>query len=294
MYRKMLREEGTAKFILETITRQQISARKLCTAFRIEPPRFLEGQPDSAYYPLLGALIKRELTQRQRLPQYQSLDDAVNLLQKSTNIIVITGAGISTSLGIPDFRSKHSGFYSKLQRMGYDDPQEVFDLERFDEDPTLFYSLAGEIIPDLRKWSPTHEFIHLLQNKEKLLTNYTQNIDNLEGYAGIDTSKLVQCHGSWATATCRKCGFQVPGETIFEDVKAKKVSYCKKCENELQKPRAPPLKRKRSSNGSKSRKRRSFDDDSDDDDEYDIPQPGVMKVGRRFRPCCFYHTTDRT
>lgn len=50
--------------------------------------------------------------------------------------MVITGAGISTSLGIPDFRSKNTGFYSKLLARGFDSPEDVFDIGNFDEDPT--------------------------------------------------------------------------------------------------------------------------------------------------------------
>lgn len=139
-----------------------------------------------------------------------------------------------------------------------------------------FYELAGEIVPDLKKWTPTHEFIHLLQLKSKLLTNYTQNIDNLESNAGISTEKLIQCHGSWATATCRKCGFKVPGVEIFEDVKAKRVAQCKVCIQRIKNER-PGFKRKRSSNDGKKRKK-SADDSDDDDGRYDIPEPGVMKV----------------
>lgn len=114
-----------------------------------------------------------------------------------------------------------------------------------------------------------------MQEKGKLLTNYTQNIDNLESHAGIDPEKLVQCHGSWATATCRECGHQIPGEDIFQNIREQKVAECQECVRRLAVPR-PGMKRKRSSNGG-SRKRRQSDDDDDSDGQYDIPQPGVMK-----------------
>ncbi|KAL1622743.1 NAD-dependent histone deacetylase sir2 [Diplodia seriata] len=277
-YRKRLREVGAGPFVYETVTTGKVSAKKLCTAFGLKPPSFLEGAPDSSYYQLLGLAIARELSKRHRLPEHSTIEDAARLLQKSKNIMVITGAGISqisTSLGIPDFRSKNTGFYSKLREMGFEDPEQVFDIHNFDEDPTIFYKLAGDILPDLYNWTPTHEFIHLLQQKGKLLTNYTQNIDNLESHAGIDPEKLVQCHGSWATATCRKCGHQIPGEEIFPNIREQKVAECKECIRQLAVPR-PGMKRKRSSNGG-SRKRRQSDDDDDSDGQYDIPQPGVMK-----------------
>ncbi|EON61179.1 hypothetical protein W97_00391 [Coniosporium apollinis CBS 100218] len=272
-YKDRLHEVGANMFVYETITSRKVTAKKLCTAFGVKLPVFYDKLADSHYYPLLGVAIKHEICKRRRLPQYKNIDDAARLLRKSKNIMIIAGAGISTSLGIPDFRSKNSGFYSKLQDHGFDDPEQVFDIENFDEDPTIFYSLAGDIIPDLRTWSPTHEFIRLVQEKGKLLTNYTQNIDNLESHAGIKAEKLVQCHGSWATATCRKCKYRVPGEDIFDDVRAQRVAVCKRCVEELKAPR-PGMKRKRNPNGNGKPKKRLSSDDDDSDGEYDIPQPG--------------------
>lgn len=178
-------------------------------------------------------------------------------------------------LGIPDFRSKNTGFYSKLQEAGYHEPEQVFDIHNFDEDPSIFYKLAGDILPDLKRWTPTHEFIRLLQEKNKLLTNYTQNIDNVEAHAGIRKEKLIQCHGSWATATCRKCKYQIPGEDIFEDIRKFTPAQCQKCVKDIASQK-PGMKRKRSSNGGKKR-RAPGDDDSESDGAYDIPQPGIMK-----------------
>ena len=272
----MLFEKGINEFVYQTISKRTVSAKKLCSAFGVQLPAWAEDGGESIPLKLLGLAIARELEKRRRLPQYRSIDDAAKLLNESSKIIVITGAGVSTSLGIPDFRSKHTGFYSKLREQGFEEPEEVFDIHRFDEDPSVFYNLAGEIVPDLKKWTPTHQFIHLIQEKGKLLTNYTQNIDNIESNAGIQPDKLIQCHGSWATATCRKCGYRVEGHEIFEDVHAKRVAQCKQCVERL-KLAPKTMKRKRSSNGSKKRRVGSHIEDDSDDDSYDIPQPGVMK-----------------
>lgn len=279
-YRKRLHEIGLQPFVEETLGKRAITARKLCSAFNARIPPWLdEDAPDDTFYQLLGLALVRELEKRQRLPEYTTIDDAARLLNSAKNVMVITGAGVSTSLGIPDFRSKNSGFYTKLRDKGFAEPEDVFELSTFDDDPTIFYSLAGDILPELGKWTPTHQFIRLLQDKDILLRNYTQNIDNIEGNAGILPDKLVQCHGSWATATCRKCKLQVPGEQIFEDVRAKRVAYCKRCLTQLQLP-GQGMKRKRSSNGNgngKSKKRSRENSDDDSDGQYDIPQPGVMK-----------------
>jgi NAD-dependent histone deacetylase SIR2 len=211
---------------------------------------------------------------------------------------VLTGAGISTSLGIPDFRSKETGLYSKLAHLGLSDPQEVFDIEIFREDPSIFYSIARDILPDSNRFSPTHAFIALLQEKGKLLTNFSQNIDNLEAAAGIRPDKLVQCHGSFATASCVKCRHQVPGDTIREDLQAARVAHCPRCIDNLAHlaaQRKPPTKKKKkrkrasrdhSHSTSKDRRRPSLSSLSpptspscspDDDDDDNIPSPGIMK-----------------
>lgn len=210
-YIKLLSEVGVEEFVLRTISEGTITAKKLCTAFGvIVPDRLFDASAgDESYYKLLGHAISRQLAKREKLEQYNTIDDAAKLLQESSNILVITGAGISTSLGIPDFRSKETGFYTKLREKGIDEPEELFELSRFDEGPDFFYQFAGETLPDFKEWTPTHQFIKLLQDKGKLLRNYTQNIDNIESNAGVLPEKLVQCHGSWATATCRKCKHKV-------------------------------------------------------------------------------------
>jgi len=182
-FRQLLRTIGPEEFVNRTVHAGVITVKKLLTAFCIRPPGFLEGSDDEAYFPLLSLALSRELSKRAKLLKYNTIDDAVDLLQRSRNIIVLTGAGISTSLGIPDFRSKGTGLYSKLEHLGLNDPQEVFDISVFRQDPAIFYSVARDILPSTNRFSPTHAFIALLQEKGKLLTNYSQNIDNLEAKA---------------------------------------------------------------------------------------------------------------
>ncbi|KAJ5221715.1 uncharacterized protein N7469_010602 [Penicillium citrinum] len=276
-FRKRLHAIGKAAFVEETLVRETVTAKKLCTAFGIMPPAFLEGAPDEAFRPLLAIALSREFSRRPKLPEYNTIDDAVRLLRESKNIIVLTGAGISTSLGIPDFRSKDTGLYSKLEHLGLSDPQEVFDIHVFREDPSIFFSIAKDILPTEKKYSPTHGFIKLLQDKGKLLTNYTQNIDNIEANAGVLPEKIVQCHGSFATATCVKCKHRVSGDAIFDEIKEGKIPECSLCRQNIEadalKPRG--LKRKRSSNGYQ-KDRKNFEDSSDEED-FEIPTPGVMK-----------------
>lgn len=279
MYRRQLRALGPVEFCKQTIDVGLITAKKLLTAFGIRPPAFLEGSDDEHYFGLLTLALGRELAKRAKLDTYNSIDDAVHLIQRSRNIVVLTGAGISTSLGIPDFRSKDNGLYNQLERLGLgiNDPQEVFNIEVFREDPTIFYSVAKDILPaNNKQFTPTHAFIAMLQNKGKLLTNYSQNIDNIEANAGIRKEKLVQCHGSFANATCQRCGHQVLGDSIFDDIKAGRIPRCVKCIAALRVANRP-IKRKRSYNGASSRRSRRYGNEDSSDDDYDIPAAGVMK-----------------
>lgn len=179
----------------------------------------------------LRGAINNVLKSRTRLIDFNKIIDVVNALKNAQNILVLTGAGISTSLGIPDFRSSQ-GFYSKMKNLGLDDPQDVFSLEIFKRDPSIFYSIAYMILPPDNAYTPLHSFIKLLQDKGKLLRNYTQNIDNLEANSGITADKIVQCHGSFATASCVTCKYKIPGETLYPNLRAKKIAYCPFCENE--------------------------------------------------------------
>lgn len=290
--RSRLLRIGPNRFFEETLMSKKYAPALLGIAFGLDPN--LEQQiGEDSFLQILGHLVKRAYSKRQKLPQYNTIDDVAELLRKSTNIMVITGAGISTSLGIPDFRSKDTGFYSKLLAEGISEPEEVFDIGEFDYDPSTFYRLAHGILPDLKRYSPTHGFIRLLQDKGKLQTNYTQNIDNLEELAGIEKRRLIQCHGSFATATCRKCKYQIKGTEIFPDIKAQRVSRCKRCIDNMSTRQATPKKKfKLSSN------RFTKDEDSDSEADDNIPQPGVMKpditfFGEKLPDDFFDRFTDR-
>jgi NAD+-dependent protein deacetylase SIR2 len=167
-----------------------------------------------------------------------SFGTAVHLIKVSSNIIVLTGAGISTSLGIPDFRSS-GGLYEQLQTedIGVDEPEDLFRLETFQENPSRFYALvARKLLTPLSedgtpRFTPTHAFIKMLQDKGKLLTNYTQNIDGLEIVCGI--TRLVQTHGSIAAGRCLRCGKE--HKQNFRSLWDQgALPTCRKCEEQQQ------------------------------------------------------------
>lgn len=77
---------------------------------------------------------------RDKLLQYNTIAEAIQLIRQSQRIVILTGAGISVSCGIPDFRSRN-GLYASLKDKGeydLDDPQQMFDINYFREPPSVF------------------------------------------------------------------------------------------------------------------------------------------------------------
>ncbi|XP_043198435.1 uncharacterized protein LOC122368511 isoform X2 [Amphibalanus amphitrite] len=172
--------------------------------------------------------ILSEPPRREKLRHVNTLSDVVRLIRGATNVIVLTGAGVSVSCGIPDFRSR-DGIYARLAVDFPDlpDPQAMFDIHYFRRDPRPFFKFAREIYPGQFKPSPCHRFIRMLERQGKLLRNYTQNIDTLEQQAGIEN--VIQCHGSFATASCQRCRYRVPAEEIREDIFQQRIPACPRC-----------------------------------------------------------------
>lgn len=154
---------------------------------------------------------------------------AAEHLRNCSNIIVMAGAGISTSAGIPDFRSPGTGLYSQLEKYNLPFPEAVFHLEFFRENPKPFFLLAKELYPQKFTPTPTHYFLRLLNEKNKLLRLFTQNIDALERVAGIPPEKIVEAHGTFFTAHCLGCRKEYDLEFIKEIIFKDEIPYCTEC-----------------------------------------------------------------
>ena len=145
-------------------------------------------------------------------------------------INVMTGAGISVSSGIPDFRSPKIGLYAVLkEKYDMDDPSDIFNITTFMENPQVFYDFSKEFNWDEYDPTPTHYFIGFL-HKKNLLDNYiTQNIDCLEYKAGIPKEKIVAAHGDLSGAECPKCRQEQSLSEFKRHVKEGTIYYCEKC-----------------------------------------------------------------
>ncbi|GMI16688.1 hypothetical protein TrLO_g10849 [Triparma laevis f. longispina] len=130
------------------------------------------------------------------------------LLHSSSTPIFLLGAGISTSLGIPDFRSSE-GLYAtlKLEEYGLNAAEDLFDYEHFCASPFGFFKWARNSLTLHTTGSKFHHFLATLKNLHRV---YTQNIDGLEFIAGVPQNKIVECHGSLKNSTCLSCGHTSP------------------------------------------------------------------------------------
>uniref|UniRef100_A0A7S0ZJY6 Deacetylase sirtuin-type domain-containing protein n=1 Tax=Timspurckia oligopyrenoides TaxID=708627 RepID=A0A7S0ZJY6_9RHOD len=157
-----------------------------------------------------------------------SIEFIAGIIRSASHILVLSGAGISVSCGIPDFRSP-GGLYDTVQaRFGMNEPQALFDIQYFERNPYPFFEFAKELFPNHTLVpSFTHMFIAELEKRGKLLRNYSQNIDGLEQQAGV--SRVVNCHGSFASGTCRTCGKSYPADDYREYVMQGKLPLCKIC-----------------------------------------------------------------
>ncbi|KIW38093.1 uncharacterized protein PV06_10060 [Exophiala oligosperma] len=246
----------------------------------------------------LSSPVKNIPQIRPRLNEYYTFDHAVQLFRRSRNIIVLSGAGISTSLGVPDFRSTN-GVYNLLVDSKYDDPQELFHIDNFKTDPGEFFKQAAKVFPRMQglvpangadkdsasseaplvpKYSATHAFLALLQAKGKLLTNYTQNIDGLETAAGVTTDKLIQCHGTLSTASCMSCGKAISARKYMAVVRQGNIPFCK-CSLDVDKKAT----KQRGRSGKRKRKRDELEDSDSDMEESRRPFPkGLLKPDMTF------------
>jgi len=135
-------------------------------------------------------------------------------IKQSHNTVVLTGAGVSTDSGIPDFRSE-SGTYSRW------DSSKVFDINYFNINPNYFFDYAREELYNFEAVEPNeaHYFLSELEKREHLKAVITQNIDMLHQRGGSET--VFELHGSIKNSHCLNCGkyydYKVMREKIFSE-----------------------------------------------------------------------------
>ena len=113
------------------------------------------------------------------------------------------------------------------QELGLTCPEDLFDIEFFNDDPKPFFKFAHSLYPGTITPSPSHNFLAWLDKQGILLRVYTQNIDALEEGAGVSKDRVVYSHGSLSNATCMKCKTTYSASDIVDDINAGRVPLCK-------------------------------------------------------------------
>jgi len=154
--------------------------------------------------------------------------ELAELIRNRQPCVVLTGAGVSTESGIPDFRSP-SGMWAKF------DPLEYASLEAFRADPRKVWSFYRPRIAMLTEAEPNAAHLALaeLERLGFVQAVVTQNIDLLHERAG--SREVVEVHGSIRSATCPACGDREPLERVLELLAEADAPACPSC-SELLKP----------------------------------------------------------
>lgn len=144
----------------------------------------------------------------------QPLDTAAAFLQESRCTVALTGAGISTPSGIPDFRSPGSGLWEKV------DAAEVATIWAFTANPRKVHDFLAPLEQVLvqAKPNPAHLALARLEAQGRLQAVITQNIDGLHQKSGSRT--VIEVHGNLEQVVCLRCRKREP-TALFRQMMAK-------------------------------------------------------------------------
>src|SRR5690554_2666640 len=137
----------------------------------------------------------------------------IELLTQSQYTTVLTGAGVSTESGIPDFRSPETGLWSKM------DPMELFSRQVLELTPDVFWQRAEPLFREFASAQPNacHRALARLEQAGIIGGVVTQNIDGLHQMAG--SKRVLEVHGHLRSGSCRKCCHKKSMEVLLEQVR---------------------------------------------------------------------------
>lgn len=151
-----------------------------------------------------------------------SVAELAALVRERQPCVVLTGAGISTESGIPDFRSQ-TGIWAEV------DPFEVASIHAFRRDPERVWRFYRERIELLRNAEPNagHLALAELERRGFVRAVVTQNIDALHSRAG--SREVVEVHGSIRSAQCLGCLWTEPADAVLAQLAKQPVPRCPHC-----------------------------------------------------------------
>jgi NAD-dependent deacetylase len=151
------------------------------------------------------------------------IHEAAHLILDSASTVALTGAGISTESGIPDFRGP-DGLWTKV------DPAKFASVNAFLSDPKGWWETAAQLAPTLLDAKPNaaHRALAKLEKMGLLQCIITQNIDGLHQIAG--SQHVLEVHGNFANAVCIVCNDRVERRYVERKIRKKQLPpTCPSC-----------------------------------------------------------------
>lgn len=148
------------------------------------------------------------------MTEQHAVSELVRYLAAAKRIAVLSGAGMSTESGIPDFRSS-TGIYATVVS------ESIFDIDAFRTNPGEFYAFARVFFADMLKAEPNRGHTALARLEHELGKDVriaTQNIDTLHQRAG--STRVYPVHGTTETCSCLRCGHRTDTAEIWADITA--------------------------------------------------------------------------
>jgi NAD-dependent deacetylase len=146
-----------------------------------------------------------------------AMDDARRWVDESSRVVVLTGAGISTESGIPDFRGPQ-GLWTKNPKA-----EQLSNIHYYMADPEV-RKLAWQTRLEHPAWTATpnagHRALVELERSGRLHALITQNIDGLHQRAGTSPGRLIEVHGTVHDVVCMRCGYRGPMQPVLQRVRA--------------------------------------------------------------------------
>jgi NAD-dependent deacetylase len=147
----------------------------------------------------------------------KAVEDARRWVGKSSRVVVLTGAGISTESGIPDFRGPQ-GLWTKNPKA-----EQLSNIHYYMADPEV-RKLAWQSRVEHPAWTARPNAGHMalveLEKAGRLHALITQNIDGLHQRAGNSPDRLIEVHGTVHDVVCMHCGWLGPMQPVLERVRA--------------------------------------------------------------------------
>ncbi|MGI6605203.1 MAG: SIR2 family NAD-dependent protein deacylase [bacterium] len=150
-----------------------------------------------------------------------------DLFRTERQAVVLTGAGISTESGIPDFRSRGTGLWNRI------DPMEYLSADALYSQPEVFWRHFAAVFGPTLAAEPNigHKAVARLEDAGYIRAVVTQNIDGLHQEAGSKT--VLEVHGHLRTVHCSRCQRKYPLSQVLQDLEAMPIPRCQYCSGSL-------------------------------------------------------------